>query len=572
MMISSVVVGLVAAAGLATAQNDSSFNTTSLLDSRPIVHLTPPEGWMNDPNGLWYDAKEELYHAYFQYNPNDTVWGLPLYWGHSTSKDLTFWDFEGIAISPESDDSGAYSGSAVVDTNNTSGFFNDTVDPEQRVVAIWTYNEPDKESQYVSYSVDGGYTFINYENNPVLDINSTQFRDPKVTWHKESEKWIMTIAHSQKYEVLFYSSPDLLEWTLESSFANEGYLGFQYECPGLARVPIVQGGDDDDLTLSNLTYPNTTTFNSTYFNSSSEDGGIKEAWVLFLSINPGAPQGGSATQYFIGDFNGTHFIPFTHQTRFIDMGKDYYALQTFYNSANETDVLGIAWASNWQYGGLVPTWDWRSSMSLVRNFTLREWAPNPESVQLNLNSEPILDLKPVDAVNGTTEVEDYLLNRRNSINATFDTDILSGVYEFEIVWSVNANAYNNSRLNEWILYVNSVDYYSEYLAFGYETTGGAFYLERSHSYNSFVSLNPFFNDRQSVYLEPYSTSDNGTNTYKVYGVIDQNIIELYFNDGSIVSTNLFFFDDYSQVGGFETWTNLNGGFKFDSFKFNILDY
>lgn len=568
-MISTGLLYLLGAAGLINAQNFSNGTNYTNYESRPLVHLTPSEGWMNDPNGLWYDASEELYHVYYQYNPNDTVWGLPLYWGHSTSKDLATWEFEGIAIGPERDDSGAYSGSAVVDTRNTSGLFNDSVDPRQRVVALWTYNEPDKESQYLSYSVDGGYTFIPYENNPVLDINSTQFRDPKVIWHEETEKWIMTVAHSQKYEILIYSSPDLIDWTLESSFANEGYLGYQYECPGLARVPIVQA-ENDDLTLSNLTYPNTTSYNSTYFNTSAAND-TQEAWVMFISINPGGPQGGSATQYFIGDFNGTHFIPFTHQARFIDLGRDYYALQTFYNSENENEVLGIAWASNWQYAQTAPTEDWRSSMSLVRNFTLREFAPNPESVQLNLNSEPVLDLEPLNVTNGTTTAEDFLLTRRAGLSATFSPNISSGVYDFEIVWSVNANALNNSRINEWILYINTRDYYSEYLALGYETTAGAFFLDRGNSYNDFVSLQPFFNNKQSVYLEPYSTSSNGTNTYKVYGVIDQNIIELYFNDGSTVTTNTFFFSEYNQIEGFETWTNINGGFKFDSFEFNILD-
>ncbi|QLL35109.1 hypothetical protein HG536_0H04850 [Torulaspora globosa] len=566
-MISSVLLGLLGAAGVVSARNGT--NRTNLYEGRPLAHLTPPEGWMNDPNGLWYDAKEDLYHAYFQYNPNGTVWDLPLYWGHSVSSDLTNWLYQGIAIEPERDDSGAYSGSAVIDTNNTSGLFNDSVDPRQRVVAIWTYNTPDKESQYLSYSVDGGYSFIPYENNPVLDINSTQFRDPKVIWHEESKKWIMTVAHSQKYEILIYSSPNLKDWKLESSFGDQGYLGYQYECPGLARVPLVQSGNG--LTLSNLTYPNTTFYNSSYFNSTS-NGKAKEAWVLFISINPGAPQGGSATQYFIGDFNGTHFVPFTHQTRFIDMGKDYYALQTFFNSKHEGDVLSIAWASNWQYGSLVPTEKWRSSMSLVRNLTLKEWAPNPESVQLNLNSEPILDMKPLNAKNASTEVTDFLLTTNNSLSANFAPRINTGIYDFEIVWSVNENAFNNSRLNEWILYIDSQDYYSEYLALGYDTTAGAFYLDRGNSYNDFVTLNPFFNNRQSVFLEPYSTSSNGTNTYKVYGVIDQNIIELYFNDGSVVSTNLFFFSDQNQIRGFETWTNVNGGFKFDSFKFHVLDF
>ena len=183
-------------AGFAAKISASMTNETS---DRPLVHFTPNKDWMNDPNGLWYDAKEGKWHLYFQYNPNDTVWGLPLFWGHATSDDLTHWQDEPVAITPKRNGSGAYSGSMVIDYNNTSGFFNDTIDPRQRCVAIWTYNTPESEEQYISYSLDGGYTFTEYQKNPVLAANSTQFRDPKVFWYEPSKKWIMTAAKSQDY-------------------------------------------------------------------------------------------------------------------------------------------------------------------------------------------------------------------------------------------------------------------------------------------------------------------------------------------------------------------------------------
>lgn len=549
--------------------DDAGYSNDTVTENRPLVHFTPQQGWMNDPNGLWYDAKEEIYHLYFQYYPDGNQWGSPLLWGHAVSDDLTTWTERDPALGPKTNDSAAFSGSAVVDVHNTSGFFNDTVDPRQRVVAIWTHNAPDKQSQFVSYSVDGGNTFIEYENNPVLDLDSTQFRDPKVIWHEESSKWIMVVARSQKYEISIYSSDDLVDWKYESGFANAGFLGFQYECPGLAKVPVVET-EHGGLTISNLTYPNTTTYNSTYFNATNTSAVNNEAWVMFLSINPGSPQGGSATQYFIGDFNGTHFEPFTTQARFLDLGKDYYALQTFFNSPNPDDILGIAWASNWQYGQIVPTYEWRSSMSLVRNFTLREYDPNFESVQLNLNSEPILNADPLTAGNGTVSIQDELLLIDNDLESYFPSNVSTPAIKFEIEWSVNANAFNNSHISGWSLTLGTEDY-EDLLIFGYEANAESFFFNRGISSEPFVLNNPFFNDKQSVHLEPYSASSNGTKSYKVWGVVDQNIAELYFNDGSAVSTNLFFTAPGNQLAWWSVDTTVDGGFKLNNFTISVLD-
>ncbi|QID81820.1 Invertase 4 [Saccharomyces pastorianus] len=377
---------------------------TNETSDRPLVHFTPNKGWMNDPNGLWYDAKEGKWHLYFQYNPNDTVWGLPLFWGHATSNDLTHWQDEPVAIAPKRNDSGAYSGSMVIDHNNTSGFFNDTVDPRQRCVAIWTYNTPESEEQYISYSLDGGYTFTEYQKNPVLAANSTQFRDPKVFWYEPSQKWIMTAAKSQDYKIEIYSSDDLKSWKLESAFANEGFLGYQYECPGLIEVPTEQDPS-------------------------------KSHWVMFISINPGAPAGGSFNQYFVGSFNGTHFEAFDNQSRVVDFGKDYYALQTFFNTdPTYGSALGIAWASNWEYSAFVPTNPWRSSMSLVRKFSLNtEYQANPETELINLKAEPILNIS--NAGPWLHFASNSTLTKANSFSV--DLSNSTGTLEFELVYAVN---------------------------------------------------------------------------------------------------------------------------------------
>lgn len=537
--------------------------------NRPLLHLTPEKGWMNDPNGLWYDAKEELWHAYFQYNPKATTWGVPLYWGHSTSKDLATWNETDIAIRPARNDSGAYSGSMVIDYNNTSGFFNGSVDPRQRVIAMWTYNTPQSETQYISYSVDGGYTFIDYAQNPVLEINSTNYRDPKVTWHEETGKWIATIAHSQKFEILIYSSPNMKNWTLESSFSHKGYLGFQYECPGLAKVPFVEASNND-FVPSNLTYPNTTTYNSSYFDTaSSNKSESKDAWVMFISINPGAPLGGSVTEYFLGDFNGTHFTPFTSQTRLLDFGKDFYAFQSFFNSPNGEDLLGLAWASNWQYAQYAPTDEWRSSMTLVRNFTIQEYAPNPESIELTLNSIPVFDRQNLTANQSSIRTQNRTLEQNSPIFLNLSNKP-TGVFDFNLTWAVNGSAYNNTVFADFSLYLIGNEDTDEYLRIGYEANAGSFFLDRGHSEVDFVQHNPFFTNRLSVYLEPYKTSSTGVNSYKVYGVVDRNIIELYFNDGTSVMTNTFFFTDGNYINEIGIETSLDHVYLIEDFSVQQL--
>lgn len=537
-----VIAGICTLAATESASND---------ENRPLIHLTPNEGWMNDPNGLWYDAKEELWHAYYQYYPEDTNWGLPLDWGHSVSKDLSTWNDTGVAIRPARNDSGAYSGSMVIDYNNTSGFFNSSVDPRQRVIAMWTYNTPESESQYISYSIDGGFSFIEYAQNPVIDINATNFRDPKAIWHEESNKWIVTIAHSQKYEILIYSSPNMKDWTLESSFSHAGFLGYQYECPGLVKVPVVKASNNEYV-------PSDLTFNTTF----SENDNQEEAWVMILSINPGNPLGGSANQYFLGDFNGTHFTPFTPQTRFLDFGKDFYAFQTFFNAPGSKDVLGIAWASNWQYCAYVPTEKWRSSMSLVRNLTIQEYAPNPETVELNLNSAPVFDRESLIANQSAIRTQNTTLKRTSPISLNLPQNG-TGVFDFSLTWSVNTTAYKNSLLADFSLYLIGNDGNDEYLRIGYEGNSGAFFLDRGHSNVDFVSQDPFFTNKLSTYLEPYKISEAGVPSYKVYGVVDRNLIELFFNDGSSTMTNLFFLTDGNYINGIDIKTSVDNCYNIE---------
>ncbi|EDO14432.1 hypothetical protein Kpol_234p2 [Vanderwaltozyma polyspora DSM 70294] len=528
----------------------SSFNTTQ--DNKPLIHATPPEGWMNDPNGLWYDSKDELYHMYYQYNPNDTVWALPIVWGHKTSKNLTIWDDAGIAMAPTDTITGFYSGSVVVDYNNTSGFFNSSTDPRQRAVAIYTYNTPEAEVQCVAYSLDGGYSFIQYESNPVLSNNSTQFRDPKVIWHEESQKWIMTVAKTQEYKVAIYSSSDLKDWTLESEVEKVGVLGYQYECPGLAKISL------PDVVLESGSN------NKTIPNSSSS----KDAWVLFISINPGAPQGGSYVEYFIGDFNGTVFTPFSRETQALDDGKDYYAFQTFFNSPDNS-TLGVAWASNWQYGQYVPTYPWRSSMSLVRNLTLEYFQANPESKILKLKSQPVIDY---DCFTSNSDVIKFSnLSSLSTLDSIYSfSNSSEGILEFNLTWSVNSSSYDNHDFADLSLKLRGGLNPFEYLRLGYLANVNSFFIDRGHSTNNWVNENPFYTNKLSVNLQPFDYVNDEISTYKVYGIIDRNIMELYFNDGFQVSTNTFFFGDYNYISSVELSVGKDGVFDIQEFSVRQL--
>lgn len=491
---------------------------------RPQFHLTPDYGWANDPNGLFYDRKEKLWHAYFQHNPDTTVWALPIVWGHSTSKDLLTWEYHGVAIEAAKDTEGIYSGSIIVDRNNTSGFFNESIDPEQRVVAIYTNNIPEKETQDIAYSLDAGYSFIKYDQNPVIDVNSTQQRDPKVFWHDETQTWIMVVAKTQEYKVQIYSSSDLKQWDLKSNFTG-GYLGYQYECPGLFKLPI----------------------------DNPQEGGVTEKWVLLFAINPGSPIGGSINEYFIGDFDGVEFKADDNASRFMDLGKDFYAFQSFDNVEPEDGVLGLAWASNWQYANIVPTNEWRSSMTLTRKYSLKYADLNPETESLVLVQKPVFEtketalnesLKTLQVVN-EYEVTNLDLDQSSYIATDFNSVKNStGTFDFNLTFTLTDLKLGNSNTSTTFgIYIHSqlVKGTTETIQIVFDALSTTWYIDRS-TQSPFQRNSPIFQERMSQYVERLDTTDTGY-LFDVYGIVDHNILELYLNDGTTVLTNTFFFSE-----------------------------
>ena len=299
-----------------------TFDTTNRERFRPVYHHSPLYGWMNDPNGMFY--KDGVWHLYYQWNPYGSKW-QNMTWGHSSSKDLVNWEHHPAAIEPNGLGT-VFSGSSVVDTDNTAGFGKDAI------VSLYTSADV-SQIQSLAHSEDDGMTFEIYPGNPVITLES-EARDPNMFWDEVNNRWVLSLAHPLEHEMLFFTSPDLKEWTLQSAFGKG--IGAQdgvWECPDMFKLKV--------------------------------DGTDEEKWVLVCNINPGGPFGGSATQYFVGDFDGTTFKADTDAngnipTKWMDFGKDHYATVSWSNVPDNRRTL-IGWMSNWQYAAEVPTMQYRSA-------------------------------------------------------------------------------------------------------------------------------------------------------------------------------------------------------------------
>jgi fructan beta-fructosidase len=451
-------------------------STRSSEKHRPLIHFSPEANWMNDPNGLVY--YNGTYHLFFQYYPDSTVWG-PMHWGHATSTDLFHWDEKEIALYPDSLGY-IFSGSAVVDSFNTSGFGKDGLPP---LVAIFTYHDTlgvkagrnNYQTQGLAFSNDGGKSWAKYDKNPVLlNPGIIDFRDPKVFWHSETEKWIMSLAIKDR--IGFFSSPDLKNWTKESEFGqNSGAHGGVWECPDL--FPIVH--DRDTL------------------------------WVLFVSINPGGPNGGSATQYFIGDFDGKQFTSDQNDTRWIDYGPDNYAGVTWSNVGNRK--LFIGWMSNWLYGQQVPTQRWRSAMTVPRDIGIKKIGNN-----WMLTSQPVPEMDKLISTSSSTE----------RMHAT----ILDLHKKFSGFGTPCRIKFITEQLNDFaITFSNEKD---EKLIFGYDKKDNAYYIDRSHS--GVVDFEKSFAGR---FTAPRIARGN---TMEIEIILDNSSIEVFADSGLSVLTAIFF--------------------------------
>ena len=455
-------------------RTSDTFDKTNRENFRPLYHHTPEYGWMNDPNGMFYH--DGVWHLYYQWNPYGSKW-QNMTWGHSTSRDLIHWTHEGTAIEPDGLGT-IFSGSCALDPDNTVGYGKDAV------VALYT-SAADMQTQSLAGSTDGGITFQKYAGNPVLTL-PTEARDPNMFYNPDTKLWTIVLAHALEHEVLFFTSPDLKTWTKTCSFGKVAAQGGVWECPDLFPLEI--------------------------------DG--KKKWVLLLNLNPGGPFGGSATQYFIGDYDGKTFTSDTLAdgtipTKWMDFGKDHYATVSW-SDAPDSRRTAIGWMSNWQYAADVPTLQYRSANTCPRELSL--FSDNGE---IYLASVPSPELKKMRSKASVANVSfsapakgrTFALPKANDgiCEIEFDIDASKKKGNTEIILS------NEKGENVKIIY-NAAD---NTISFDRKESG----------------IVDFSIDFPAVTVAPTFTHDGRTS---VHMLIDRSSIEMFAKDGRYAMTNLVF--------------------------------
>ena len=444
---------------------------------RPQIHFSPDAHWINDPNGMVYE--NGVYHLFLQYHPYSSVWG-PMHWAHATSKDLIHWEEQPIALFPDSLGC-IFSGSAVVDKKNSSGFGKNGKAP---LIAIFTAHNLEGEkagqnnfqNQSIAYSNDHGQTWTKYSGNPVIkNPGIRDFRDPKVMWYEPQKKWVMTLA--TKDRVTFYSSPDLKNWIKESEFGETlGSHGGVWECPDL-------------FTLN--------------------DKG-KKVWVLVVNINPGGPNGGSATQYFLGDFNGKTFTASHKDIKWLDYGPDEYAGITWSNTGDRKIFLG--WMSNWQYASKVPTTVWRGATTLPRELLLKHVGD-----KTLVASTPVKELSVI--YSKSKVIENLTLNGKIDL---FDK---LGLSQFPCRINLTFE-----KTDDFTLTVQNKK--GEELVIGYDKMHNQYFIDRSASGK--VDFEKGFGAK---HVAPRFSNNTDI---KISLVIDESSVELFADDGLTTMTEIFF--------------------------------
>lgn len=460
---------------------------------RPQFHYTPQQNWMNDPNGLVYH--DGTYHLFHQYNPEGNTWGH-MSWNHATSTDLVHWDHQGVAI-PEEGNEMIFSGSAVVDHGNTSGFGEG---PDATpVVAIYTshYSQPGDsidQAQSLAYSTDGGETWTKYEGNPVLEHPDPDFRDPNVFWYEPDGKWVMSVALPSQHKVQFYESTNLKEWTHLSDFGPAGATGGIWECPALFQAPV-EGTSDSTR------------------------------WVLQVDLNPGSVAGGSGGQYFVGSFDGTAFTPregsLETAPHWVDYGPDFYATIPWNNVPEEDGrVVWLAWMNNWVYGEDIPTSPWRSAQTIPRSVSIQSIDGSPRLIQ-----------RPVEELHRLREdhvrLDDRSLDpgRTSLLSEGISGRTVELIAEFEpqeadvVGFSVRAGE-------------------EEETVIGYDAMSDTVFVDRTQS--GAVNFDDAFAARDAAPLP----TRNGR--VKLHVFVDRSSVEVFANDGERTLTHRIFPDPDSD--------------------------
>ncbi len=474
-------------------------------EHRPQIHFSPEANWMNDPNGMVYYEGE--YHLFYQYYPDSTVWG-PMHWGHAVSPNMIHWEHLPIALYPDSLGY-IFSGSAVIDWENSSGLGDGNEPP---MIAIFTHHDPEGEragtetfqSQSIAYSHDRGRTWTKYSGNPVIkNPGIKDFRDPKVIWDEQRSQWLMVFAAYDR--ALFYTSPDLIEWTPSGEFGIPGDHRL-WECPDI--FPIEVEGTDETK------------------------------WVLIASMQKNAPNGGTGTSYFVGDFDGRQFVGDPSEQRWLDYGTDDYAFVTW-SDIPKTDGrrLGIGWMSNWQYALIVPTEQWRSAMTLPRELRLYQ-----DDDGYTLRS---LVVDELDEIRRQSEViaQDVTYDSPTVIVSDIDDD----AYELDIVFELPASGIIDIQLS------NDQD---EQLHIGYNVSEQGYYIDRTFA-------------GRSDFHDAFADYHTGAASYpkelvKMKIIVDRASVELFADEGRCVMTDIYFatapYTDISIVAESQDVTMIKGSY------------
>lgn len=452
---------------------------------RPVYHFTPLKNWTNDPNGLLY--VNGVYHLYNQQNPFENKWGH-MSWGHATSKDLIHWTHLPVAI-PETidkDTTWRFSGCAVLDKNNTGGFGKDG----HTMVAIYTADQPNlkKESQFIAYSNDGGITFTNYVNNPVIDLGRKDFRDPNVAWNEQLQKWLMVVALPTEHKVNFYTSANLKNWDLLSEFGSQGFTGAAWECPSFIQLPV-----NDDT---------------------------KTKWVLFVSAAGG--NRGTFMQYFTGDFDGKTFTndnkPETVLT--VDDGDCLYAAIPWNDAPGNKKTL-IGWmVPDRQY-----TFPWRGQMSIPRDLGLVKTTKglrltqSPASmITINLNS--LAHKETIDLSGKNINGEETIL--KDNQPAVGNCWWLDAVFIIKAGTTVGFKIAQETEAHTRKIF--------ETIA-GYNSFNGMLYVDKSASRNILAN-------KQKI--NQVMASAGKDSTVRMQILLDKSSVEVFFNNGEkVITTHIF---------------------------------
>ena len=488
----------------------NTFDTTNTDYYRPSYHFTPLYGWMNDPNGMVY--KDGEYHLYFQYNPYGSKWGN-MHWGHAVSKDLVHWEHLDPAIARDPVGH-IFSGSSVIDKKNTAGF------GKNAIIAIYTNNSVNHdEVQCIAYSNDNGRTFTKYEGNPVLTPfdGLKDFRDPKVFWYEKGKCWYMIVSADK--ETRFYKSKNLKKWDYVSAFGKGlGQQPCQYECPDFFQLPV--NGDKK-----------------------------KMKWVMTMNINPGCWFGGSATEYFVGDFDGKKFTcPDANEVKWLDWGKDHYATVTFSNTGDR--VLGITWMSNWQYANLTPFKQNRGANGLPRELKLYEKNGKyyisenvaPEVYALRKETKDLADASVADA----KDLKGVAANMEGAFEIEADvTPDANGIAGIEI---------SNNKRERTLIYFDMkqgkvvmdrtesglTDFGKQAVPHDIELAWDKQRAAEGKEPARIANSINYKNDFALATWAPLSLCEDGKKTYHVDIFVDKSSVELFVDGGRIAMTNLVF--------------------------------